>query len=43
MLNIENENEFPEQIPEFEDLQQSPILEPIHMIEDRGSHFTDEN
>ena len=36
MPNIENENEFHEQILEPEDLQQSPILEPVHTIEDRG-------
>lgn len=39
MPNIENENEFPEQIPASEDLQQSPILEPVHTIEDRGPHL----
>jgi hypothetical protein len=39
MPNIENENELPEQIPESEDFQQSPILEPVHTIEDRGPHL----
>ena len=39
MPNIENENEFPEQYPKSEDLQQSPILELVHTIEDRGPHL----
>lgn len=40
MLNIEIENEFLKQIPESEDLQQSPnILEPVYKIEDCGPHL----